>query len=73
MRIAAQLEIKRNLLDTSKNWMSYSPTNREKSKRAKRIKAWCHYCDQCLISLTQKCPLCGRRHNRKKLRLPNYQ
>lgn len=45
----------------------YVPTNREKARTAKRTKFWCMSCDQQLVSLTKKCPVCGSRQNRKKI------
>jgi len=43
----------------------YKPTNREKSKKAKKGKHWCMYCDSQLIG---QCPNCGKYANRKKLK-----
>lgn len=45
----------------------YTPRNREKAKQAKRTKFWC-WCDLSLVSESKKCPICGQRRNRKKIR-----
>jgi rRNA maturation endonuclease Nob1 len=42
--------------------------NRWEAKTAKRGKVWCFGCDKCLISETGKCPICGSRLNRKKIK-----
>ena len=54
--------------DELDNRSHYSLTNRERSRTAKRTKFWCQSCDMQLVSLTKKCPICGSRQNRKKLR-----
>ncbi len=46
-----------------------SLTNREKSKRAKRTKFWCCKCDSQIVSLIKKCPVCGYRENKKKIKI----
>ena len=40
-------------------------SNRQKSKIAKRFKAWCYKCDAYLVS-NFKCENCGNISNRKK-------
>jgi len=44
-------------------------TNREKARQAKRARGWCGSCDRQLVSLTEKCPVCGGRENRRKLKI----
>lgn len=46
----------------------YISTNREKAKKAKYGKNWCFGCDQAVVGQTGKCPVCGRRVNRKKIK-----
>ena len=29
---------------------------------------WCPYCDRCIVLTGQRCPECGNRNNRKKLK-----
>jgi len=49
--------------------MKYEPTNREKSKKAKKAGLhWCWKCDMALVGEHGKCPVCGKYHNRKKLK-----
>ena len=46
----------------------YTPTNREKSKKAKRGMHWCMNCDAQLVGQYGRCPNCGAYANRKKLK-----
>jgi hypothetical protein len=46
----------------------YKKTNRESAKAAKRTRFYCRGCDSQMVSPSQRCPQCGRRENRKKIR-----
>lgn len=46
----------------------YIPRNREKARQAKYGESWCDYCDRATVEDTGKCKVCGRRHDRSKLR-----
>ena len=46
----------------------YVPTNREKAKRGSKKKWWCSHCDMALVGNVGKCPCCGKRENRKKIK-----
>ena len=46
----------------------YIESNRDKRIKAKRCLTWCG-CDTYKISLTEKCPICSRRINRKKIKI----
>ena len=52
--------------DAMQNIPEYIPTNREKSKKAKKSKHYCMACDTNLVGQVGKCPKCGKRANRKK-------
>ena len=43
-------------------------TNREKATKANRTRVYCS-CDRTMVNLTQKCPVCGDRVNRNKVKL----
>ena len=45
-------------------------TNREKAMRAKLGKHWCMSCDMAMVGKVGKCPVCGKRANRKKKKMP---
>jgi predicted RNA-binding protein with PUA domain len=47
----------------------YTPKNREKSRTAKKAWFWCGSCDCQLVSQSEKCLNCGKRENRKKIRI----
>ena len=42
--------------------------NREKATKANRTRVYCS-CDRTMVNLTQKCPVCGDRVNRNKIKL----
>jgi hypothetical protein len=46
----------------------YRPRNREKAKAPKRVKFWCHGCDGCQVGEWEKCPVCGTRNNKNRLK-----
>lgn len=48
--------------------MEYRPRNREKSRAPKRGRFWCRGCDRQLVGEWEKCPVCGTRNNRKRLK-----
>ena len=46
----------------------YEKTNREKALTAHPGLFWCGSCDMSLVGDTGKCPVCGKRNNKKKKR-----
>lgn len=48
------------------------PTNREKSKAAKKTKFWCEVCDAYLVGQYEKCPRCGAKQNTNKIKMKLY-
>jgi len=48
----------------------YEPRNREKARAAHRTLFWCGKCDAQIVSQSEKCPNCGHRENRSKIRIP---
>lgn len=47
----------------------YQPTNREKAIKAKHGYDWCLGCDRAQVPEGKKCPVCGRKKYRKKIRI----
>jgi len=50
----------------------YEPRNREKARAAHLALFWCGKCDAQIVSQTEKCPNCGHRENRSKIRIKPY-
>jgi len=46
----------------------YSPTNRDKRLTPKRVFGWCDGCDRVLVSGGKKCPVCGHRQGKYRLK-----
>jgi hypothetical protein len=44
-------------------------TNRSRKLRPRSRRGyWCRGCDACLVRESQKCPVCGRRHDKRRLK-----
>lgn len=43
-------------------------TNRSVSQKCNNKGHWCNTCDAYIIHIGQKCPQCGKRDNKKKLK-----
>ena len=54
--------------DVQPETTGYVPTNREKARRGSKRKFWCSHCDAQLVGQVGKCPTCGGRENRKKIK-----
>lgn len=48
--------------------LEYKLTNREKAMQPKKNKFWCKYCDMALVGEYSKCPVCGKRNGKKRLK-----
>lgn len=46
----------------------YQKTNREKTLSPKRGLCWCYGCDMALVGTGRKCPVCGKRHEKRTLK-----
>jgi len=42
--------------------------NRRKALANRRGKFWCDHCDGCIVHPGQKCPRCGNRQAKRRLR-----
>lgn len=50
--------------------VSWQPSNREKVFVTKKGKFWCDHCDAAKLGDGEKCPNCGKRNRRRRLK--NY-
>ena len=46
----------------------YQPRNRERAKTASYGRFWCDTCDYSFLGELDKCPVCGRRGNDRKIK-----
>ena len=48
----------------------FKRSNRDKRMEAKSSNFWCGYCDCKKVGEYSKCPNCGHRHSKKRLKKP---